>query len=140
MTGPEGFRLMGIVNVTPDSFSDGGRYLSARAAIEHGRALVEEGAQIVAVGLTPPRSEWGQGEHHDRQQPSHVANLGARAPPESYPALARPATKLPGNQTLAPTSTLDSAGGASPAGTTSRLSCGIPACESAHRFFPTLRC
>jgi dihydropteroate synthase len=50
MTGPEGFRLMGIVNVTPDSFSDGGRYLSARAAIEHGRALVEEGAQIVDVG------------------------------------------------------------------------------------------
>ena len=50
MTGPEGFRLMGIVNVTPDSFSDGGRYLAARAAIEHGRALVEEGAQIVDVG------------------------------------------------------------------------------------------
>ena len=31
---------MGIVNVTPDSFSDGGRYFSATAAIEHGRQLV----------------------------------------------------------------------------------------------------
>jgi dihydropteroate synthase len=44
------FRLMGIVNVTPDSFSDGGRYLSAREAIEHGRSLVVEGAEIVDVG------------------------------------------------------------------------------------------
>jgi len=41
---------MGIVNVTPDSFSDGGRFMQARAAIEHGRALVGEGAQIVDVG------------------------------------------------------------------------------------------
>lgn len=44
------FRLMGIVNVTPDSFSDGGRYLEPQAAIEHGRALVSEGAEIVDVG------------------------------------------------------------------------------------------
>jgi dihydropteroate synthase len=50
MTDPAGFRLMGIVNVTPDSFSDGGRYLSARDAIEHGRSLVAEGARIVDVG------------------------------------------------------------------------------------------
>jgi dihydropteroate synthase len=50
MHDPEAFRLMGIVNVTPDSFSDGGRYLSAREAIEHGRSLVAEGARIVDVG------------------------------------------------------------------------------------------
>ena len=50
MTDPAGFRLMGIVNVTPDSFSDGGRYLAARDAIEHGRSLVAEGARIVDVG------------------------------------------------------------------------------------------
>jgi dihydropteroate synthase len=41
---------MGILNVTPDSFSDGGRFLDASAAIAHGRALIEEGAQIVDVG------------------------------------------------------------------------------------------
>jgi len=41
---------MGIVNVTPDSFSDGGRFLKPQAAIDHGRALVEQGAQIVDVG------------------------------------------------------------------------------------------
>jgi dihydropteroate synthase len=41
---------MGIVNVTPDSFSDGGRYLQAEKAIEHGRALAGEGAHILDVG------------------------------------------------------------------------------------------
>ena len=42
--------VMGVVNVTPDSFSDGGRYLSQAAAIEHARALVAEGADIIDVG------------------------------------------------------------------------------------------
>ncbi len=41
---------MGIVNVTPDSFSDGGRFLEPSAAIEHARSLVEQGAAIVDVG------------------------------------------------------------------------------------------
>jgi dihydropteroate synthase len=44
------YRLMGIVNVTPDSFSDGGQFLDAQAAIAHTRTLVEEGADIVDVG------------------------------------------------------------------------------------------
>ena len=42
--------LMGIVNVTPDSFSDGGRFLDPDVAVEHGLALVEEGAAILDVG------------------------------------------------------------------------------------------
>jgi dihydropteroate synthase len=41
---------MGILNVTPDSFSDGGLFLDTRAAIEHGRRLAGEGAAIVDVG------------------------------------------------------------------------------------------
>jgi len=45
-----GVRVMGILNVTPDSFSDGGRFLEPSAAIEHGRALIAEGADIVDVG------------------------------------------------------------------------------------------
>jgi len=44
------FRLMGVVNVTPDSFSDGGLYLDAGAAIAHARELIGEGAEIVDVG------------------------------------------------------------------------------------------
>src|SRR5262245_32104383 len=42
--------VMGIVNVTPDSFSDGGRLPSADAAIEHGLRLVDEGAYLLDVG------------------------------------------------------------------------------------------
>lgn len=42
--------VMGIVNVTPDSFSDGGRFLAADAAIAHGLALLAEGASILDVG------------------------------------------------------------------------------------------
>jgi dihydropteroate synthase len=43
-------RLMGIVNVTPDSFSDGGDFLEADAAAAQARRLVEEGAEIVDLG------------------------------------------------------------------------------------------
>lgn len=42
--------VMGVVNVTPDSFSDGGRWLDAATAIRHGVELVEEGADLVDVG------------------------------------------------------------------------------------------
>jgi dihydropteroate synthase len=42
--------LMGIVNVTPDSFSDGGRYLESQAAIEHGVSLAKAGAHFLDVG------------------------------------------------------------------------------------------
>ena len=41
---------MGVVNVTPDSFSDGGEWLDSAAAIVHGRALVAQGAQILDIG------------------------------------------------------------------------------------------
>ncbi len=42
--------VMGIVNVTPDSFSDGGRFLGAEAALAHARRLIAEGADILDVG------------------------------------------------------------------------------------------
>jgi len=51
--------LMGIVNVTPDSFSDGGAYLEPAAAVDHGLQLVDQGADILDVGgeSTRPGSE-----------------------------------------------------------------------------------
>lgn len=51
--------VMGIVNVTPDSFSDGGRFLDPAAAVEHGLRLVAEGADLLDVGgeSTRPGSE-----------------------------------------------------------------------------------
>lgn len=42
--------LMGILNVTPDSFSDGGRFAGPQAAVEHARKLVSDGAGIIDVG------------------------------------------------------------------------------------------
>jgi len=47
---PVSFRLMGVVNVTPDSFSDGGEFLEADAAVAHGLGLVGEGAEILDIG------------------------------------------------------------------------------------------
>jgi len=48
---PDGLpRLMGVVNVTPDSFSDGGRWADPESAIEHGRALLAAGADILDIG------------------------------------------------------------------------------------------
>ncbi len=43
-------RLMGVVNVTPDSFSDGGRWDTTDAAVAHGRTLLDQGADLVDIG------------------------------------------------------------------------------------------
>ncbi len=52
--------VMGVVNVTPDSFSDGGRFFDARAAVEHALRLEEEGADILDIGgeSTRPGSDF----------------------------------------------------------------------------------
>lgn len=51
--------VMGILNVTPDSFSDGGRFVATSAAIEHGLRMAEEGADLIDIGgeSTRPYSE-----------------------------------------------------------------------------------
>jgi len=51
--------VMGILNVTPDSFSDGGRYLEFGQAIEHGQKLADDGADFIDIGgeSTRPGSE-----------------------------------------------------------------------------------
>ena len=46
----KGTRVMGVLNVTPDSFSDGGRFLRAEEAVAHGTRMAAEGADIVDVG------------------------------------------------------------------------------------------
>ena len=42
--------VMGVVNITPDSFSDGGRFFDAEAAIAHGIRLLNEGADLLDLG------------------------------------------------------------------------------------------
>jgi dihydropteroate synthase len=50
ITFPRPAMVMGVVNVTPDSFSDGGKFFETQAAVEHGLKLVEQGAAILDVG------------------------------------------------------------------------------------------
>src|SRR5438876_11880106 len=42
--------IMGVLNVTPDSFSDGGKFLTTEKAVEHGMQMAAEGADLVDVG------------------------------------------------------------------------------------------
>jgi dihydropteroate synthase len=63
---------MGVLNVTPDSFSDGGRHASAAVAIEHGVAMAEEGAAIIDVGgesTRPGAADVGVQEELERVVP-----------------------------------------------------------------------
>ena len=48
-------RIAGIVNVTPDSFSDGGRYLDPQAAVAHGMQLIADGADLLDIGAESTR-------------------------------------------------------------------------------------
>jgi dihydropteroate synthase len=65
-------KLMGVVNVTPDSFSDGGQYLDPDAAIRHGEELVRDGAAILDVGgesTRPGAEEVDEAEELRRVEP-----------------------------------------------------------------------
>src|SRR5258708_13777233 len=50
LPGKQKTMVMGILNVTPDSFSDGGLYLSVEAAVEYATQMVDEGADIIDIG------------------------------------------------------------------------------------------
>ncbi len=51
--------VMGVLNVTPDSFSDGGRFFEPEHALQHGRTLIEHGADIVDIGAESTRPYGG---------------------------------------------------------------------------------
>ena len=73
------FLVMGVVNVTPDSFSDGGRFLDADRAVAHGRRLLDEGADLLDVGgeSTRPGAEPVAAEEETRRVEAVVAGLVA---------------------------------------------------------------
>jgi dihydropteroate synthase len=74
-------KLMGVVNVTPDSFSDGGLYLDSDAAIAHGKELVGDGADVLDVGgesTRPGAVEVDEAEELRRTEPV-VAGLASEA-------------------------------------------------------------
>jgi len=72
-------RVMGILNVTPDSFSDGGRFLDRTRAIAHARAMLADGADLVDVGgesTRPGAVAVGEAEEIDRVIPVIEALVG----------------------------------------------------------------
>lgn len=92
-------KVMGIVNVTPDSFSDGGRYVSFSNAIDHARQLIEDGADMLDIGgesTRPGAAEVGEQEELDRVLPV-IEGLRGIAVPISIdtwkPAVMRAAIK-----------------------------------------------
>jgi dihydropteroate synthase len=78
-------KLMGVVNVTPDSFSDGGLFLDPGTAIDHGRALAADGADLLDVGgeSTRPGAEAVSAEEELRRVVPVVAGLAGTAVPVS---------------------------------------------------------
>ena len=81
-------RIMGIVNVTPDSFSDGGKFDSAQTAIEHGELMAGQGADILDIGgesTRPGSDEVSIDEERDRIMPvitalasDHIVSVDTR--------------------------------------------------------------
>src|SRR5438034_1352448 len=75
--------IMGVLNVTPDSFSDGGEFFTSTKAIERGLAMAAEGADIIDVGgeSTRPGSEPVAGDEELRRVIAVVENLRAKIDP-----------------------------------------------------------
>src|SRR5216683_5516506 len=73
--------VMGVLNVTPDSFSDGGQFLSFNQAIAHAEQMIDEGADIIDVGgeSTRPGSEFVSVEEELRRVIPIIERLTASA-------------------------------------------------------------
>jgi dihydropteroate synthase len=73
--------LMGVVNVTPDSFSDGGRFFSTETAVQHGLQLAEQGADILDIGgeSTRPRAASVDAAEESRRVLPVIRQLAAQS-------------------------------------------------------------
>src|SRR5438093_7930642 len=73
-------RVMGILNITPDSFSDGGRYLDPDQALRRGLEMVEQGADLLDVGgeSTRPGSDPVSAEEEWRRVGAVMRDLAAK--------------------------------------------------------------
>lgn len=87
---PAPFLVAGIINITPDSFSDGGRFHSPDAALTRVRQVMDEGADMVDLGAESTRPEArdiGHAEEWRRMEPVLAGTLALRSPPALQPAL-----------------------------------------------------
>ncbi len=76
--------IMGILNVTPDSFSDGGRYVDTRDAVARGLEMIDEGADIIDIGgeSTRPGSSRVDATEQKRRVLDVISSLSKELPPE----------------------------------------------------------
>ena len=74
---------MGVLNVTPDSFSDGGRFLDPAIALDHARRMIAEGADIIDIGAESTRpygdAEAGHAEEEMRRLQPVLPRCGRSA-------------------------------------------------------------
>lgn len=79
-------QIMGILNITPDSFSDGGRYVSVEAAVKRGQAMLAAGATIIDVGgeSTRPGAERIAAEEQQRRVLPVIQALAGQMPDGCY--------------------------------------------------------
>src|SRR5918995_4174000 len=75
------FRIMGVVNVTPDSFSDGGLFLEPAAALDHARRMAAEGADILDIGGESTRPPGVRGPHDPGAAPVSAEEERSRVIP-----------------------------------------------------------
>ena len=102
--------VMGVVNVTPDSFSDGGRYDTVEAAVAHGLALLADGADILDIGGESTRP--GATRPLVAEELARVVPVVTELPPPPAPWSAstrcaprsrrRPSQRVPGSSTTCP--------------------------------------
>jgi dihydropteroate synthase len=100
--------IMGVVNVTPDSFSDGGQFLDHDKAVEHGERLLEDGADIIDIGgeSTRPGARVDAGPPSaPSNQASESARVGADAACPEQSRGVRPASKAKASAAASPVST-----------------------------------
>lgn len=74
--------VMGILNLTPDSFSDGGRFIDPEAALEHARSMIEEGAQIIDLGAESTRP--GSKPVSEQEELSRVLPVLEKLPKDQF--------------------------------------------------------
>jgi dihydropteroate synthase len=112
-----GYRIMGVVNVTPDSFSDGGAFSDADAAIAHGLRLAFEGADLLDIGgesTRPGAAAVAAGEECARVLPV-IAGLHAADPAIRISVdTPRPRSPPPRSTPARPTSTTSPRSAATP--------------------------
>src|SRR6185312_13646736 len=92
-------KILGILNITSDSFSDGGRYLEPGAALFHAQAMAQVGADIIDIGaassnpdavpVAPEVQRWALGQGVD-----YLNDIHGFADAAFYPELARAKAKL----------------------------------------------